>query len=354
MSPALSSSPVPVDRLRPEWAQPGRPRRRMGLHPRRRGQRLLDRTGGVRAVLREADRRGPERGSPPAAEVLRNRARAGSDSRGLSRHSAAGRDRSARAVRSHRVQGRRFGRDRDSPSGVGRRAGVVGALGRSEAGPGGRTVSVRPRRRHVQGGSVAVRRARSPAAARLAFEPYTRLDVEPAIGAVRLALAGGTRATAHIPEYRSQIDSDQSVAGDVSREDVRGRSAAGKGARRHTWRERCAATLDWSRPADGTNPDTAVSRSGALHAPRPGRLLLATTFNLDEFIGLPSSHPGSYRTFMEQHLFSHVNLPQRINFSTERRRISTRSARATRTDRGGRGNRPAGPRNRHERPYRFQ
>ncbi len=41
----------------------------------------------------------------------------------------------------------------------------------------------------------------------------------------------------------------------------------------------------------------------------------ATTFNLDEFSGLPASHPASYRTFMETHLFDHVNLkPARIHF----------------------------------------
>jgi glucosamine-6-phosphate deaminase len=41
----------------------------------------------------------------------------------------------------------------------------------------------------------------------------------------------------------------------------------------------------------------------------------AITFNLDEFLGIPSSHPGSYRTFMEQHLFSRVNIrPERVNF----------------------------------------
>jgi glucosamine-6-phosphate deaminase len=41
----------------------------------------------------------------------------------------------------------------------------------------------------------------------------------------------------------------------------------------------------------------------------------ATTFNLDEFFGIPPSHQGSYRTFMEQHLFSRVNIaPERINF----------------------------------------
>jgi glucosamine-6-phosphate deaminase len=41
----------------------------------------------------------------------------------------------------------------------------------------------------------------------------------------------------------------------------------------------------------------------------------ATTFNLDEFAGIPPSHPGSYRQFMERHLFSKVSLPpSRINF----------------------------------------
>jgi glucosamine-6-phosphate deaminase len=31
-----------------------------------------------------------------------------------------------------------------------------------------------------------------------------------------------------------------------------------------------------------------------------------TTFNLDEFLGLPPGHPGSYRQFMERHLFDHL------------------------------------------------
>jgi glucosamine-6-phosphate deaminase len=41
----------------------------------------------------------------------------------------------------------------------------------------------------------------------------------------------------------------------------------------------------------------------------------ATTFNLDEFFGIPPTHPGSYRQFMEHHLFSRVNLrPENIHF----------------------------------------
>jgi glucosamine-6-phosphate deaminase len=41
----------------------------------------------------------------------------------------------------------------------------------------------------------------------------------------------------------------------------------------------------------------------------------ARTFNLDEFLGAGPSDPGSYRRFMDQHLFSRVNLPaDHINF----------------------------------------
>jgi len=37
----------------------------------------------------------------------------------------------------------------------------------------------------------------------------------------------------------------------------------------------------------------------------------ATTFNLDEFVGLPSSDPRSYRAFMQRYMFDDVNLPSR-------------------------------------------
>src|SRR5688572_24111875 len=35
----------------------------------------------------------------------------------------------------------------------------------------------------------------------------------------------------------------------------------------------------------------------------------AHTFNLDEFVGLPPRDPRSFRAFMDQHLFRHVNIP---------------------------------------------
>jgi glucosamine-6-phosphate deaminase len=44
-------------------------------------------------------------------------------------------------------------------------------------------------------------------------------------------------------------------------------------------------------------------------------LSAVTTFNLDEFVGIPPAHPGSYRSFMQAHLFSRVNIdPSRVNF----------------------------------------
>ncbi len=41
----------------------------------------------------------------------------------------------------------------------------------------------------------------------------------------------------------------------------------------------------------------------------------ATTFNLDEFLGVAAAHPGSYRSFMQRCLFDRVNIdPAHVNF----------------------------------------
>lgn len=40
----------------------------------------------------------------------------------------------------------------------------------------------------------------------------------------------------------------------------------------------------------------------------------AVTFNLDEYIGLSSEHPQSYRYYMEQNLFAHIDLPRERAF----------------------------------------
>src|SRR3954468_9673724 len=64
----------------------------------------------------------------------------------------------------------------------------------------------------------------------------------------------------------------------------------------------------------GRTPIRLYHELGGLHAHAQLDLSRATTFNLDEFLGIPSTHPGSYRAFMQQHLFSRVNLAlERIN-----------------------------------------
>ncbi|MEA3209000.1 MAG: glucosamine-6-phosphate deaminase [Chthoniobacter sp.] len=35
----------------------------------------------------------------------------------------------------------------------------------------------------------------------------------------------------------------------------------------------------------------------------------AVTFNLDEYVGLSGDHPMSYRAYMREHLFAHLNIP---------------------------------------------
>jgi len=65
----------------------------------------------------------------------------------------------------------------------------------------------------------------------------------------------------------------------------------------------------------GRTPIKLYRELVALHGRGQADFAEATTFNLDEFAGLPASHPGSYRTFMDKHLFSRVNIdPARINF----------------------------------------
>ncbi len=65
----------------------------------------------------------------------------------------------------------------------------------------------------------------------------------------------------------------------------------------------------------GRTPLALYEEIAALHARGEADFSHVTTFNLDEFLGIPASHPGSYRSFMEHHLFSRVNAsPERIHF----------------------------------------
>ncbi len=65
----------------------------------------------------------------------------------------------------------------------------------------------------------------------------------------------------------------------------------------------------------GRTPIPLYERLAALAAEQRADFSRATTFNLDEFLGIRADHPGSFRTFMRTHLFSRVNLcADRIHF----------------------------------------
>ena len=67
--------------------------------------------------------------------------------------------------------------------------------------------------------------------------------------------------------------------------------------------------------ATGRTPLPLYEELAALHASGETDYRQATTFNLDEFVGLAADHPGSYRSYMREHLFRHVNLlARRIHF----------------------------------------
>lgn len=38
------------------------------------------------------------------------------------------------------------------------------------------------------------------------------------------------------------------------------------------------------------------------------------SFNLDEYVGLPANHPESYRRFMNENLFDHININKKLTF----------------------------------------
>ena len=67
--------------------------------------------------------------------------------------------------------------------------------------------------------------------------------------------------------------------------------------------------------ATGRTPVAAYAELRRMHAEGDGDWSAASTFNLDEFSGIGASHPGSFRQFMQRHLFGGVNLdPSRIHF----------------------------------------
>ena len=65
----------------------------------------------------------------------------------------------------------------------------------------------------------------------------------------------------------------------------------------------------------GRTPIRLYHELGSLHQNGQADFSRATTFNLDEFLGVAPDDPGSYHAFMREHLFARVNLQRdRINF----------------------------------------
>lgn len=62
--------------------------------------------------------------------------------------------------------------------------------------------------------------------------------------------------------------------------------------------------------ATGSTPIGTYDELVRMHREEGLDFSRVTTFNLDEYLGLPPSHPQSYRHFMDEHLFKHLNIPR--------------------------------------------
>ncbi|MDD4101493.1 MAG: glucosamine-6-phosphate deaminase [Kiritimatiellae bacterium] len=60
--------------------------------------------------------------------------------------------------------------------------------------------------------------------------------------------------------------------------------------------------------ATGRTMERLYARLAAMHRDEGLDFSRCRTFNLDEYIGLPVEHPGSYRYYMNRHLFNHINI----------------------------------------------
>jgi len=61
--------------------------------------------------------------------------------------------------------------------------------------------------------------------------------------------------------------------------------------------------------ATGSTPVGLYKELIRLHKEEGLDFSKVTTFNLDEYVGLPTDHPQSYRHFMNENLFLHINVP---------------------------------------------
>ncbi len=61
--------------------------------------------------------------------------------------------------------------------------------------------------------------------------------------------------------------------------------------------------------ATGSTPVALYRELIRLHREEQLSFSRCTTFNLDEYAGLAPGHPGSYRRFMDEHLFASIDIP---------------------------------------------
>lgn len=66
--------------------------------------------------------------------------------------------------------------------------------------------------------------------------------------------------------------------------------------------------------ATGRTMEMLYSRIVAMYRDEDLDFSLVRTFNLDEYIGLPEDHPGSYRRYMNRWLFGKINIDLRNTF----------------------------------------
>ncbi|MCF3650125.1 glucosamine-6-phosphate deaminase [Synoicihabitans lomoniglobus] len=60
--------------------------------------------------------------------------------------------------------------------------------------------------------------------------------------------------------------------------------------------------------ATGRTPERLYGELVRMHREEGLDFSQVTTFNLDEYVGLSPDHPQSYRRFMNEHLFDHINI----------------------------------------------
>jgi glucosamine-6-phosphate deaminase len=63
--------------------------------------------------------------------------------------------------------------------------------------------------------------------------------------------------------------------------------------------------------ATGETPLRLYAELARMHREEGLDFSRATTFNLDEYVGLAADHPQSYRTYMRRNFFSWVNVPEK-------------------------------------------